>query len=899
VEQFEEAWQRGSPPRLGDFLAFAAPTDQPGRALLLEELVKVDLECRWSLGAAERPRLEDYAARYPELGGLARLPVELIAEEYRVRHRWGDHPSHAEYVARFAQQGPLLLETLQRIDVELTAEFKSPSPLVGEGLGVGGGSVHHVKGASAPHPNPPPQGGREPDKAPPAPSVLALVDGLRQQQLVSPAQLDTIARDLQPRFPDPRTLGKELLQRGWLTAYQLNQLALGRGAELVMGPYRVLERLGEGGMGQVFKARHQRLERVVALKLIRKELLADPEIVARFYREIQIISGLEHPNIIHAYDAGPLGPTHFLAMEYVEGTDLQRLVKQAGPLPPAQACDYVRQAALGLQYAHEKGLVHRDIKPSNLVLLKPSDGAQSTIKILDLGLARLQRSAVNQDPTQDDASHTLTPAGGVMLGTPDYAAPEQALDFHKADIRADIYSLGCTLFFLLAGQPPFAGGTVLQKLWQHQQAEPPALDQLRPNVPPKLAALLGRLLAKRPEDRYQTPAEVAAALEPFLTLEAAATEPAAVSAGLRTEPPRRSQRWGRSAVAALFVPAAVLVILWFFGSSAETHRDEQPTESKNVSVTNATTRPVVAELAGPFSVGRLTRTKPASIGAVSSDGRWAAYVAENRVYLWNKETQKERLVSQEEAEKTEAMIFSADARYLGALSGKMVRVWSVAKDEAPLVATAGRGFAFAGNSQKLVVVADDASWLYDLNSPRVPSSLPRSDGACALSEDGASFAYTIDREDQKLTFIQVKKTAASSPANRVGHFKKVYALTFAPNRSILAVTATPAANSKGPIHLVDYPTLRDRTNDFAINVKAPAQVCFASDGQLLLAVSASDQIHCWSIARVSGRIVASKLKDWKMPGPILSVAARDRVAAIFLNDGRLYLLHLPEPPAGT
>jgi hypothetical protein len=341
LEQFEEAWQRGSPPRLGDFLALAA-AEPPARALLLEELVKIDLECRWSLGAAERPRLEDYAARYPDLGRPERLSVALIAEEYRVRQRWGDHPSHAEYVARFAQHGPLLLEALQQIDAELMAEFKSPSPLV--------------------------VGGRESDKTAPAPSVLALVEGLRQEQLVTPAQLDVIVGDLQQRFPEARTLGKELLQRGWLTAYQLNQLALGRGAELVMGPYRVLERLGEGGMGQVLKARHQRLDRVVALKLIRKELLADPEIVARFYREIQIISGLEHPNIVHAYDAGPLGPTHFLAMEYVEGTDLQRLVKQAGPLPPAQACDYVRQAALGLQYAHEKGLVHRDIKPSNLVL---------------------------------------------------------------------------------------------------------------------------------------------------------------------------------------------------------------------------------------------------------------------------------------------------------------------------------------------------------------------------------------------------------------------------------------------------------------------------------------------------------------------------------------------------
>jgi serine/threonine protein kinase len=889
VEQFEEAWQRGSPPRLGDFLALAAAADPAARAQLLEELVKVDLECRWSLGAAERPRLEDYAARHPDLGRPEQLAVELIAEEYRVRQRWGDHPNHAEYVARFKQQGPLLLETLQRIDAELTAEFQD------------GGIARDAKGAPAPHPNPPPQGGRES-----APSVVALVDGIRRQELVSPAQLDTIVRDLQPRFPDPRTLGKELLQRGWLTAYQLNLLALGRGAELVMGPYRVLERLGEGGMGQVFKARHQRLERVVALKLIRKDLLADPEIVARFYREIQIISGLEHPNIILAYDAGPLGATHFLAMEYVEGTDLQRMVKQTGPLPLAQACDYVRQAALGLQYAHEKGLVHRDIKPSNLMVVSGQCSVVSKtvaataapltndhlpltiVKILDLGLARLQRNAVNQDPGLG-ATHTLTPVGGVMLGTPDYAAPEQALDFHQADIRADIYSLGCTFFFLLTGQPPFADGTILQRLWRHQQAEPPPLDQFRPDIPAELAAILGRMLAKRPEDRYQSPAEVATALEPFLTLQTA-TRPA--------EFRRPGRRWGRPAVAALLlVSAALLALFWLPGSGDIRKAEERPTEPKNLSVA---TNPVVTELVGPFPVGHLTPARPASIGAVSSDGRWAAYLADNRVFLWNKENQKERLVPLEDADKTEALAFSADGKYLGVQCVKMVRVWSVDKDEAPLVATAGRSFAFAGNSQKLAVLADDASWLYDLNNPRTPSNLPRSDGGCALSEDGGAFAYAVDREDQKLTFLQVKKTTAASPANRLGHFKRVYALTFAPSRSILTVTATPAVNNKGgPIHLVDYSALRDRTNDFTINLKAPSHVCFAGNGQLLLAVSGSDQVHCWSVARASGRIVAGKLKDWKLPGPILAVAARDRLAAILLNDGRLYLLHLPEAAAGS
>src|SRR5262249_30283306 len=151
-----------------------------------------------------------------------------------------------------------------------------------------------------------------------------------------------------------RALARELMQRGWLTAYQANQLLQGRGGDLIVGPYLIVERLGEGGAGQVFKARHRKMDRVVALKIIRKEQLADSEIVGRFYREIQVLSQLDHPHIVHAYDAGPAGNLHFLAMEFVEGTDLGKLVKQGGPMPVQQACAYIRQAALGLQHAHER-----------------------------------------------------------------------------------------------------------------------------------------------------------------------------------------------------------------------------------------------------------------------------------------------------------------------------------------------------------------------------------------------------------------------------------------------------------------------------------------------------------------------------------------------------------------
>src|SRR5205085_1275687 len=201
-------------------------------------------------------------------------------------------------------------------------------------------------------------------------SLHDLFEVMRQFQLLSPSQLDEIQREL-PRFEDAHTLCDWLVERGFLTTYQQNQLLLRRGRELVLGPYRLLEPLGEGGMGQVFKAYHQRLNRVVALKLIRRELLShQPDAVRRFQREARAVAQLLHPNVVILYDADEVDGAHFLAMEYVDGIDLAQMVYQQGPLPIPQACDYVRQAALGLQHAHECGLVHRDIKPGNLLVTR-------------------------------------------------------------------------------------------------------------------------------------------------------------------------------------------------------------------------------------------------------------------------------------------------------------------------------------------------------------------------------------------------------------------------------------------------------------------------------------------------------------------------------------------------
>jgi serine/threonine-protein kinase len=339
------------------------------------------------------------------------------------------------------------------------------------------------------------------------PTVGGLVAALKQAALLEPEQLaevERLARDL----PDVVDLSRELIRRKWVTLYQLKQLFLGKGNNLVLGPYVVLDLLGAGGMGQVFKARHRKLDRIDALKVIRADHVAQPGVAARFQREARAAARLNHKNIVSIYTIDEIAGTHFIAMEFVEGVDLARIAKTVGPLNVGQATDYVQQVASGLQHAHEKGLVHRDIKPANLLVTADA----VTVKILDMGLARLLN-------LEEDESKTALTQTGVVMGTPDFMAPEQALDSSTVDIRADIYSLGCTLYFLLCGAPPFPIGSLTQKLLWHQQREPEPLEKKRPDLPPELLVVVWKMMAKDPAERYTTPAEVAHALEPFVHLD--------------------------------------------------------------------------------------------------------------------------------------------------------------------------------------------------------------------------------------------------------------------------------------------------------------------------------------------------------------------------------------------
>ncbi|MBY0524212.1 MAG: SUMF1/EgtB/PvdO family nonheme iron enzyme [Gemmataceae bacterium] len=515
LTHFAQAWQQKDPPPIEQFLPRAF--DDDSRRNLLIELIKIDLENRWRRAGQgppsppgangtlpDRPLLEHYLGQFAELGPVERFPVALIAEEYNARRRWGDRPLVAAYLAGFPAQAAELSKLLVEPEGEL-----APPPLA---------PPSHVVAPS-----------------PPIASVPAFLELLRDHQLLKMPQLNEVIReDLQGRFPDARRLGAFLLEKDWLTPYQVNQILKGNIEALTLGHYLLLERLGGGVTGQVFKARHRTMNRVAAVKVIRPTLIARPEVVQRFEQEMQAISQLSHAHVVHAYDAGPvalakhlredsgngLNETYFLAMEFVEGTNLGQMVKESGPLPVVQACDYVRQAALGLQHIHQHGLVHRDLKPSNLVVTRTS-GSKSrsqsdsdfgffalefgVVKILDLGLALWQHSS-------DEERTILLTKQESVLGTPDFMAPEQADDARTVDIRADLYSLGCTFFYLLTGQVPFPGGSFIEKVVRHRSAVPPRVEDLRRDVPAEFCAVAARLLAKSPADRYQVPAELADAL---------------------------------------------------------------------------------------------------------------------------------------------------------------------------------------------------------------------------------------------------------------------------------------------------------------------------------------------------------------------------------------------------
>jgi formylglycine-generating enzyme required for sulfatase activity/uncharacterized ferredoxin-like protein len=436
-------------------------------------------------------------------------------------------------------------------------------------------------------------------------TAAELLERLAQSEVLAGAEIDAITRSLPDTgMMDGTTLSRDLAARGLLTDYQARELCAGRGDALVLGNYVLREPIGGGGMGRIFKAYHRRMKREVALKILAPELLRSDAARARFQREVEAVARLSSPHIVAAYDAGEDRGRDYLVMEYVAGRDLADLVKQQGPLPVAQALQCILQAARGLERAHAAGIVHRDVKPANLFMadcgsrISDSKGAvaacqsairnpqSAMVKVLDLGLARLQpapTAAANGDLT---SSH-------VVVGTAAFMAPEQASNTHQVGFQADVYSLGCTLHYLLTGRPPYEGQTVMEVLFAHREVPIPSLCQARPDCPRALDELFRRMMAKRAADRCPDMRTVIGSLERLLT-----QQPNRAPRPFRAR--RRLLRVGVTLAASLLVGAVSLFAL-HGGFSSPARQQTSPVEPSSASRSPAVE--LVQVPAGEFQMG--------------------------------------------------------------------------------------------------------------------------------------------------------------------------------------------------------------------------------------------------------------------------------------------------------
>ncbi len=329
---------------------------------------------------------------------------------------------------------------------------------------------------------------------------------IAKSNLVDSAKADKLVAKIREKHggelpEEPKRLARYFEKRGLITSWHSEKLLGGKYKGFFLGKYKLLRHIGTGGMSSVYLAEHVRLQDRRAIKVLPKARVKDASYLARFQLEAKAIASLNHPNIVTAYDIDNDGDVHYIVMEYVDGLDLQQLVKKEGPVDPSTAADLIAQGARGLAHAHHRGVIHRDVKPANLLI----DQA-GLVRLLDMGLALVSA----------DEDESLTVANNEnVLGTADYLAPEQALNSHTVDHRADIYGLGCTLYFLLTGKPPFSDGTLAQRIAKHQTEMPTSIRQLRPDVPGEMEGICVKMIQKDPKYRYQTADDVATVLEKF------------------------------------------------------------------------------------------------------------------------------------------------------------------------------------------------------------------------------------------------------------------------------------------------------------------------------------------------------------------------------------------------
>jgi serine/threonine protein kinase len=454
-----------------------------------------DFESAWKAG--ERPFVDDVLGDFPADAQAAVLN-ELLPIEIAWRQKSGETPSVDSYLFRFPELDQARLEALIGADATTGPDEQRTQTISGsELLGDLDSEVFTVGGAELSFDS----------LSVESAELLRDLDslGIVDARLVLRSLSDTgnSLNDLPPEDVTSLLGEKELLTR-----WQIDRLGKGEPGQLVLGDYVLLDPLGKGGMGIVYRARHRRMDRLVALKTLTDRATESDDSVQRFQREVRAAARLSHPNIVAAYDAGEHDDTHYLVMELVDGIDLAKLVRQSGPLNASRAVDYVRQAATGFAYAHTQGIIHRDIKPQNLLV----DRSQH-VRILDMGLARLNPTNAAADPAASSGAQTELTQSGVIMGTVDFMSPEQATNTRNANEQSDIYSLGCTLYFLMTGRAMFDGETCMERLLAHHQDSRPSLVTTVSKIPSGLEEVFAKMTARQPANRYESMEEVVDALD--------------------------------------------------------------------------------------------------------------------------------------------------------------------------------------------------------------------------------------------------------------------------------------------------------------------------------------------------------------------------------------------------